>query len=184
MTEKFLFVVIRPSAIGRNSCITFITCIEDERERERCHRAFQGLRILMGFLTPLLLLFCRPTAAFIEIPTTIRALRREGRLCRRVNFTRHYPDVDFFVLSGRGATWKPLEDLFSMDDGPPGSTAGNLPWNVCKDGRCNAMYREASDWWGPRTFLVLYANYRLTEAIKWQPWNINLLAGNNFSKIY
>jgi len=152
--------------------LVFITCIEWERERERekekkkrtkCHRPFQGLR-LNGISHPassFLSSVCSLHRNTDHDPNTRRARVRRGGglyLYRRVNFTRHYPDVDFFVLSGRGTTWKPLEDLFSMDDGL--AVRRESPMERVQR-RCNAMYREASDWWGPRTFLILYVNYRL-----------------------
>lgn len=97
-------------------------------------------------------------AAFIEIPATIRILENERkrkrknewerkrenrvRLRRRVNFTRHYPDADFFVLSEPGEArresrcWK---TLFSRTADLCRSTAGNLARNARAD---TAMRRD------------------------------------------
>lgn len=127
------------------------------------------------------------SVAFIEIPTTIRTLwgweRGRGRLPWRVNFTRHYPDVDFFVLSGRGTTWKPLGDLFSMDDGPGVRRRESLVERVQR----RAMQRDVSRReWLMRSSCIPCIIRELSSNLaekKWQPWNINLFADNNFSKI-
>jgi len=63
----------------------------------------------------------------------------------RVNFTRHYPDADFFVLSGPGYDVKAaLENLFSMDDGPP-FDGRESPVKRAQRRRRGAMYRDTGD---------------------------------------
>lgn len=118
----------------------------------------------MGFLT--LLPSRRPSAAtFIETPATIRSLGRRakvwGWLRRRVNFTRHYPDVDFFVLSSRGHDVKAVGRPFQYGRRTCRSTAGISRGTCAKMG--DAM-RYIATWVTDELLAhssVLLANYHL-----------------------
>lgn len=163
MTEIFFSTIIPRS---RLILVAFIACIEWERKRTMSSCLSRSLRLNRIFY---------PVSSFrLSVSDRLqpsskyrpRSEHYEGEsaggggypvaLTSR-DITLMWISLYYRVVARRESRW----ETFSVWTTDLAFDGENLPWNVCKDERCSAMYRDASDWWGPRTFLVLYANYRL-----------------------